>query len=282
MTVPAFAASYEILVQPNTKDDRESAKKALTCLQTVVRKLRRELNAYARERGFMLSDQFVHDADQLASRHVNGGKAGDLGRLAKLASKKSDTRMLSLIHLRNQAHPSKITRFSSVQEILGSCKTKSDDAEVAALERGIFVARLQATIRHLSALVQNKNKSVVVASLENQSELNHAAAILVAAALSNSLELSPPTGEPVAVDATATSDVEETPVADGQTVPWRRGTHHGQYGRSGCSARGSCSRYDQQERDGCTVLHGRRRRGDNQRHHELYGHGTCKIRKPCC
>jgi len=162
----------------------------------------------------MLSDQFVHDAGQLASRHVNGGKAGDLGRLAKLASKKSNCRILSLIHLRNQAHPSKITRFSSVQEILGSCKTKSDDAEVAALERGIFVARLQATTRHLSALVQNKNKSVVVASLENQSELNHAAAILVAAALSNSLELSPPTGDPAAVDATATSDVEETPVAE--------------------------------------------------------------------
>lgn len=211
MATPAFVASYEKLLRPNARDDKESAKKAWTCLQTVIRKLRRELNAHARERGFMLSDQFVRDADRLASRHINAGKAGDLGRLAKLASKKGNTRVLSLIHLRNQKDPSKITRFSSVQELLGCCATKSDDAEVAALEREIFLARLQATIRHLRALVRTQNKSVVVASLENQSELNHAAAILVASALSDRLELAQKSSAPVAADAENASDVEETP-----------------------------------------------------------------------
>ena len=108
-SVPGFSTSYEKLVSladTALLDGQAPIKKARMSLEAIIRRLRKEINDYGRDNGFMLTDQFVRDASKLRSRQINGGKAGDLSSLARLAAKKKDSRVLSLIQLRALAHPS--------------------------------------------------------------------------------------------------------------------------------------------------------------------------------
>lgn len=180
-TIPAFSESLRLLLEGSS---RTANKQELTNLQTVVRTLRKSLNSYAREQGFMLSTQFaMKGSSKLSSRQVNGGKAGDLALLTRLATKKSDAKVLKLIQLRGAV--GKATKFSSVREALVvPTVTEHGDAEIEAIERDIYLERLKATLVYLRSLMKSRDKSVVVASMD-KCDSGHALAVLVVAAMSN-------------------------------------------------------------------------------------------------
>ena len=143
MSNKVFEASYEGLLRATQDGNNTAIKSKLHTLQTIIRHIRKEINSYSREQGFMLSDQFALDPSILTMRQLKRGTAGDCSNLKRLASKKADTRVLKLLNLRYKSNPAKATRYGSVQELISShepnpTSTPDCDTEIAALERDIL------------------------------------------------------------------------------------------------------------------------------------------------
>ena len=183
----AFSQAYETFLQEVGKSNKEGAKASLHTMQTIIRRLRKTLNSYAREQGFMLTDQFHLDTNRLNIGMVNKGKAGDISTLTTQAKKKENERVLKMINLRFAANPSKITRFGSVDELcrVWEPEFRLDD-ELQVLERGISVARLRASVAYLRKLFHgsSKQQAVVVHSMES-TQADAITAVLVSAAMAS-------------------------------------------------------------------------------------------------
>ena len=159
-----FQSMYQNLLVAASNDDKDSIKRNLHAMQTIIRKNRQELNRFARDRGQMLRNQFDIDPTKVNLSLVKQGKAGDVTALTRVARKKRDSRILQLINYRF-TDPSKATRFGSVTELINSWvnESKHSSDEVARLEREIFVARVKATASHLRNVTQEREKSLLVA-----------------------------------------------------------------------------------------------------------------------
>lgn len=179
-----FQDSFDAFLNAAVNREPKEMKQNLHIMQTKIRHFRQELNSYAREHGFMVSDQFLLDKSSLTIGQINCGKAGDISKLTRLATKNSEAKVLRMIQLRFASNPSKVTKYGSVNELIRAAvmmPTSTD--ELALLERGIHVDRVRATIGHLHSLVAQDSRGVLISSIES-SQSNHITAILVAAALS--------------------------------------------------------------------------------------------------
>jgi hypothetical protein len=180
-------------------NDKETIKKALMTMQTVIRKLRQQLNMYARDKGFMLTDLFVMDPSRIKLHQVQHGKSGDLTKLAKFATKKRTADILSMIQTRYASRPDRVTKFPSIAELARSWSEVTNQShgsgdELYQLQRSILVTRLGATIAYLRGIYSTNQRDgntedsdLVIASLDRSTSpygnLNHIAATLVACAM---------------------------------------------------------------------------------------------------
>jgi len=71
-------------------------------MQTIIRRLRKELSASARDQGFALSTEYTLNPTTITLKMLKRGKTGDLQLLQHLAKKAGDTRMLQLLARRNR------------------------------------------------------------------------------------------------------------------------------------------------------------------------------------
>lgn len=184
----AFATCLDRLLT-DVSSDQSTAKTALHHMQTVIRKIRHEINSYARDQGFMLTDQFVHDPSKLRMSQVFKGKSGDLTKLEKLAKKDGTIRVLDMINHRFASSPSKIVQYNSVTQFQQSWSVNADPMdEIAQLEQKIQRTRLEKTLQALrDGIIRKTNdgdppRQKVIASLDI-SPLNHLAAAFAAAAM---------------------------------------------------------------------------------------------------
>jgi hypothetical protein len=187
MSNPVFSDSYARFLKASSNKDDKTIKSNLFVMQTIIRNLRKELNSYARDQGFMLTDLFQLDSDSLDLSKVCRGKAGDMTNLSDLAKKKSSHKVLQLITLRYASNPDKITKYSSVNELIRQHSPQIDtsvsDVELGQVYRDIYISRVKATLTYLRGFIKDRNKTVMIASMET-SQPNHVAAALVAAAMS--------------------------------------------------------------------------------------------------
>ena len=178
-----YAKSYATFLKAASKGDQEQSTKSMHAMQTIARKLRQELNGYARSQGFMMANQFdVNGESSLDIGMICRGKEGDVALLGKKA--KSSMKVMRMINARF-LNPAKVVKFSSLGEIIRSWDaTHNKDDEVEVLQREISVARLKATIAYLRKVGSNKkvDRGSVVASLAVDQVCN-IATILTAAAL---------------------------------------------------------------------------------------------------
>lgn len=175
---------------------KDAVKSAVMTMQTVIRKFRQKLNHHGRDKGYMLTDLYRLEPSKLTLQLIQHGKCGDLSMLTKLATKKSSTAILQMIQARFASDPRKITKYASIGELaqsFGATKVDTTANEGDVLLRAIQVSRLSATIQHMrDAFAKksgNKNQGLVIASIDRSSlagrNLNHIAAMLVAAAMQN-------------------------------------------------------------------------------------------------
>ena len=183
----AFAGAYKNFLAAASRGDKEVATKTMLTMQTIVRKLRRELNNYARSKGFMLSNQFELKGDSgLDLGMVRRGKEADVALLSKRAN--SSTEVLSLINARF-LNPNKVVKFADLREISENWGTNTDAVcEVAGLQRGMSLARLRATVSYLRSVVNmsgaSADRGTSVASL-SPDKASNVAAVLTAASLAD-------------------------------------------------------------------------------------------------
>lgn len=188
MSNTAFKLSYERFLEAVTKGDKEGTKAALHCMQTIIRKsLRKELNTYARDQGFMLADQYQLQADDsnFNSSKIVRGKAGDIDILTKQAFKKNSKHLLELVAFRLTSRPSDATAcWSSVSQLCQSwAPDYNKEDEIHVLQRDIQISKFKATISYHQQLVQKSKRRAVVCSMES-SQQNDVTALLIAAAMS--------------------------------------------------------------------------------------------------
>jgi hypothetical protein len=187
MSNPVFSDSYSRFLMASADKDDKAIKSSLFIMQTIIRNLRKELNSFARDQGFMLTDQLQLDSDSLDLSKVMRGKAGDMTNLSRLARRRDLQKVLQLIHLRYASNPNKIIKYYAVNELIQQHSPQIDtslsDVQLGQAERDIYIARVKATITYLRGLINDHSKTVMIASLES-SQPNHVTAVLVAAAMS--------------------------------------------------------------------------------------------------
>ena len=87
----AAAPAASVAGGASSGDDMTKRAQALVHkLQTIIRRLRKELGASAREQGFALCTLFTLDPASITLRAIRRGKAGDLAMLQRIASKAGD------------------------------------------------------------------------------------------------------------------------------------------------------------------------------------------------
>lgn len=184
-----FQASLKRFLSDRVGIDKSIAKSSLHHIQTIIRKIRQEVNSYSRSQGFMLTDQFVHDPSKLSMSQVLKGKCGDINKLQKLATKSGAIQVLGMVNLRFASNPSQIVPYCSINDFQRSWNVHTDPMdEIAQLGQQIQMARLQKTLQIIRGgkIVQKKtgdNRQQVIASLD-ASPTNHLAAVFLAAAKS--------------------------------------------------------------------------------------------------
>jgi hypothetical protein len=216
MSQPAFAHSFQeflgafskttknknaIVVkdQQQADGDKSAKKAALHTMQTIIRKLRKELNDYARNCGFMLTNQFTIDPSAVTLDKVCMGKSADLALLTAIAKKKGSTRVMQMVQNRFASDPTRIAKFGSIHQICKdwtSSMSYNQDDELDVLERNIQVSRLEATLAYLRKVLNQKGLNMKQDEEENGTTLpravvasmdigkaNDITAILVAAAM---------------------------------------------------------------------------------------------------
>ena len=183
MSNKAFVACYDKFLQGVSTANKDTIKANLHIMQCIIRKeYRQKLNSFARNNGFMLSDQFTLDPSVVNVKRIKCGKTYDIASLTHLATKKQDSRILKLINLRF-SDPSRATKFGSVNEIIRDWAPQpEDDNEILQLQRDIVLAKVKATLQYLGNVVNPAEKTTLVASMDNSTS-NHVAAVLVSAAL---------------------------------------------------------------------------------------------------
>jgi len=97
--------------------EKEKAEALVQRMQTVIRRLRKEMSAHAREQGFALCTQYTLDPTSVSLKMLKRGKVGDLQMLRRLAGKAGDTRLLQLLAKRN-AETGRAQPFNSVGEMM--------------------------------------------------------------------------------------------------------------------------------------------------------------------
>jgi len=193
---PQFVAALEQLTALAGCSTQE-AEACVHKMQTIIRRLRKELSASARNQGFALSTEYTLNPTTITIKMLKRGKTGDLQLLRHLATKAGDTRMLQLLARRNRevggAQP-----YDSIAALMrdwtplnlqqeGSAEGEPD--ELAALDRELQQGSLLATIARLHLRLppppqqeERQQRTVTVACLETD-PVNQAAAVVVAAAM---------------------------------------------------------------------------------------------------
>ena len=197
----SLAAAVGKLKALSATSDAASVESCLHAVQTSVRRLRKELNSAARSSGFALSNQFLLDPKAISLSLLRRGKAGDLANLQSLARKRpstSSTRILQLLAKRN-VDESKANSAESIAALKRAWIPLPEEGEVVVDElRALDVALLEATVRATVAALRKRvvpgARPLVISSMDS-SELNDAAAVLVAAALNAGLEWTNPSAE---------------------------------------------------------------------------------------
>jgi hypothetical protein len=188
----AFSKSLSKLRDPKllASGENDPIKTPLMSIQKVVRKLRLKLNNHAREKGYMLTDLFLMDPSRLNLKQIQVGKSGDLAKLTKIATKKRSTSTLLMISSRYASDPNKITKYTSISELVHCFQSKRPDSnnEDVQPRRDIEIKRLRATIHYLREIFVkfgDHEGKLVVASIDGSetSNLNHVGAVLVVAAM---------------------------------------------------------------------------------------------------
>jgi len=217
MSNGAFSSAYEGILQ-------SASDKPWHRLQTVVRNIRKQLNQYSRDEGFMLGNQFTLDATCITPAMIGKAKAGDLSELTRLAKKKEATRVLKLINLRYAMDPSKVSPYESIGELIRSWVSLDDDNEAVAediveedsireLELDIQRSKINATIQKLRSKrkknPQSDESSAVIASLDS-SIPNMVSAVLIAASMNDWPEDKEAVSEHTEMDIAAGQEDEST------------------------------------------------------------------------
>jgi len=214
-TLPAddgIQSAYKGLLEHSIKDDGKNqvAKTYWHRIQTIARKKRQMLNSYARDRGFLLANQFSIDAAAICMSQIKQAKAADLNVLTRLASKKGNQDILKLVSARFAANPNKTPAAASVSELISRWvfleKQPEANEEVYQLESHIQRAKVRATLQTLRLIrPDNVSKQVKIMCL-GPSKLNKAAAVLLKAALCENLILDdePEEGATTTVTTTTT------------------------------------------------------------------------------
>mmetsp|Transcript_22692 Transcript_22692/g.35001 ORF Transcript_22692/g.35001 Transcript_22692/m.35001 type:complete len:1020 (-) Transcript_22692:392-3451(-) len=215
MSNGAFTSGYEGLLQSESKmsfssfsDPPESSssqknhknhqKDCLHRMQTVVRNIRKGLNSYSRQHGYMLCNQYALDSTAITTSMITRAKAGDLRNLIILAKKKRNARALEKIHSGMSRHPDRVHPVESVRELMNSWvslngkqeQIQEQDDELTQMTLDIQQAKVRATIQYLRKmriqegkenLTANTERPIVIAALDD-SLPNQVASVLTAAA----------------------------------------------------------------------------------------------------
>jgi hypothetical protein len=183
-TANICASTLSISASDSSADDKIVA--SLHIIQTSIRRFRKQLNESSRKQGFSLGSSYSMEPSSITLSMVKRGREGDVVSLQRLAKKRADTRIMTLISNRN-ADPSKAIPMQSVRShsnwISLEEATKSDD-ELIALQLKIQEATVRATVQLLRKKFKSPSsqKEIVLASLDGKIE-NDYAAVLVASAL---------------------------------------------------------------------------------------------------
>mmetsp|Transcript_10180 Transcript_10180/g.22668 ORF Transcript_10180/g.22668 Transcript_10180/m.22668 type:complete len:495 (-) Transcript_10180:439-1923(-) len=165
----------------------DTVKSAMQTMQTIIRKLRQELNSFARGQGFMLTDQFLIDASEIFHGDNQEGKIRRCFKARKI--RKEEERQPNIEA--NQpsifaSNDSKIVPFASLAELVRATSvaaaSSEEDDEIFQLEKEIYNKRVKATLQRLRGAAKRQERGVVVASIDI-SPLNHVAALISAAAM---------------------------------------------------------------------------------------------------
>ena len=202
---PQFVAALEQLTalagqSSGAAASASSPQEAEACvhtMQTIIRRLRKELSASARDQGFALSTEYTLNPTTITLKMLKRGKTGDLQLLQHLAKKAGDTRMLQLLARRNRdlgrAQPydsiAALMRNWTPLNLQQESSAEGEPDELAALDRELQQGALLATIERLHRRLpqppqqeERQQRTVTVACLEND-PVNQAAAVVVAAAM---------------------------------------------------------------------------------------------------
>jgi len=202
---PQFVAALEQLTalagqSSGAAASASSPQEAEACvhkIQTIIRRLRKELSASARDQGFALSTEYTLNPTTITLKMLKRGKTGDLQLLQHLAKKAGDTRMLQLLARRNRdlgrAQPydsiAALMRNWTPLNLQQESSAEGEPDELAALDRELQQGALLATIERLHRRLpqppqqeERQQRTVTVACLEND-PVNQAAAVVVAAAM---------------------------------------------------------------------------------------------------
>jgi hypothetical protein len=202
---PQFVAALEQLTalagqSSGAAASASSPQEAEACvhkMQTIIRRLRKELSASARDQGFALSTEYTLNPTTITLKMLKRGKTGDLQLLQHLAKKAGDTRMLQLLARRNRdlgrAQPydsiAALMRNWTPLNLQLESSAEGEPDELAALDRELQQGALLATIERLHRRLpqppqqeERQQRTVTVACLENDA-VNQAAAVVVAAAM---------------------------------------------------------------------------------------------------
>jgi len=206
---PEFAAALtQLCTLSSTGKDAEAC---VHKLQTIARRLRKELAASARASGFALATLYSLDRSAITMTMLRRGKAGDVQLLQRLASSAGDTRMLSMLAKRN-VDEGKAPPFDSVTAMMRAWKPMTlqeqgaELDEMAQLDRALQRAAVAATIEQLrrqmpTPSAQSADRAVTIACIDGGA-VNQVAAVVVAAALT------PPATEGEAATAEAAAAAE--------------------------------------------------------------------------
>ena len=176
-----FSSSFDELSSIGTDDDGKVIQQ-VHILQTAIRRMRKKLNASARDQGFSLCTSFKMNPDTISADMIKTAKHGDLKRLRELATKAQNKTILWKL-ANGKAVP-----VSSIQELRSSWIHKNDKEldELLRLRLQMQENTLNETIQALRKKVPTENSkgNIIIASLDRKPDLD-SAAILVAAALEN-------------------------------------------------------------------------------------------------
>ena len=214
---PAFATALGLLkaeLAARGDGGKASVEGLIHRLQTHIRRLRKELNASARQQGFALCTLYSLDPAAVSLRALRRGKAGDLSMLKKLATKAGDTRVLSLFAKRN-IDEGKATPYESIGHMMREWKPldlrqpPAECDELVSLDRALQRAAVAATLDklrrrlpRLSGDAERRAVTMTVACLDGGA-INQAAAVLVAAAMQPEGTMRPVAAEVAAAEAEA-------------------------------------------------------------------------------